>query len=61
MKSQALDEDRQMRERLIRSETDRQHTLAEFESTKRKLDQSEGSRNALKLQIRVQEIKNCEL
>ncbi|XP_078000949.1 uncharacterized protein LOC144453511 [Glandiceps talaboti] len=51
LRSQTADEERQLRDRLMKSEADRQHMYTEFETTKRKLDQSEGSRNALKQQI----------
>ncbi|XP_070577999.1 centrosomal protein of 128 kDa-like isoform X2 [Ptychodera flava] len=51
LRSQTLDEDRQMRDKLMKSENDRQQILSDYEVTKRKLDQSEGTRNALKFQI----------
>ncbi|XP_002735713.1 centrosomal protein of 128 kDa-like [Saccoglossus kowalevskii] len=51
MRSQSIEEDRQLRERMIKSEIEKQHLLSDYETTKRKLDQSEGSRNALKQKI----------
>ena len=52
VKSQSQQQDRELRERLLQAEAEKQKLASQLENVKRKLDQSQGSHTALTSQVR---------